>query len=108
MATLTAQATTTAGINPTMVAADALGDSVANNGTQIIEITTTTVAVVVTFVAQGACNHGSLHNVPVTIGTGATRRIGPFKDTSRWNDTNGKLQWTYDQVVGVTVGVRTY
>ena len=108
MAILTAQATTTAGVNPTMAAASGGGDSVANSGTQVVEITTTTDPVVVTFVAQGACNHGVLHNAVVNIPAGTSRRIGPFKDTSRWNDANGRLQWTYDLVTGVTVGVRTY
>jgi len=105
MAALTAVSITTSGVAPTMVPADALGDSVSNTGNEVVEITAGATGATVTFVAQGRCNHGVLHDLPVVVPANQTRDIGPFRDLLRWNDVNGKLQWTYDQVVTVTVGV---
>ena len=97
-----------AGLNPTFAAAAAGGDSFSNSGNEYVHFkqaagNTTNV----TFVAQGLCSHGFTHNVIINIPASGERKIGPFRDTARWNDANQRVNMTYDQVVGLTVGVFT-
>jgi hypothetical protein len=110
MAILAQQKTALTGLNPAYANADVAGDSFANTGGQHVEFVNTNAAARnVTLVAQGACNHGVLHNVVVNIPAGNVtpqrRKIGPFTDTLRWNDVNGRVQMTYDAVTDLLVGV---
>ena len=92
------QKSTTAGITPTFNAGSSGGDSYQNTGNETLEFKNTNAAArVVTFVAQGPCNHGVLHNVTVTIPANTGNVVaGPFRDLARWNDVNGRVQMTYD------------
>lgn len=107
MAVIASQKTSQAGLNPTMAAASGGGDSFANSGNEWFRIIATSNQITVTFVAQGVCSHGVLHNVVVVVPIGNTREIGPFRDLARFNDANGRVQVTYDLVTGATVGVFT-
>lgn len=105
MADLAVQKSTLAGLTPAYVAASAGGDTFTNTGQEVVEVIATTTPVAVTVVAQGQCNHGVLHPQVVNVPAGQRRRIGPFHDLARWNDATKKVHLTYDQVVGVTLGV---
>lgn len=105
MVDLAVQKSTLAGITPAHVAASVGGDTFTNTGQETVEVIATSNPVAVTVVAQGMCNHGVLHPQVVNVPAGQTRRIGPFRDLARWNDVDKKVHLTYDQVVGVTIGV---
>lgn len=105
MADLTVQVSTDKGISPVFNAADAAGDTFTNTGKILLQVKNEgTVDCNLTGVAQRKCNFGELHNEVVTITAGATEFVGPFS-TLQFNDNNGKVNLTYDQVDSVSVAV---
>ncbi len=110
MAVLTVNKIVQAGLVSTLVSAAGGGDSFPNTGHEFMEVTNgDSGAHVVTFVASGpACNYGlagtTAHDQTVSVAAGATKKIGPFP-TAKFNDSNGRVQVTYDGVTSVTVGV---
>src|SRR3954470_7776492 len=104
MAALSVQQITTAGVVPaSLVAAAGGGDSFANNGKTVLDVANGGGgSITVTIASQRVYAQGSTHNTTVSVGAGATKRIGPF-DTARYNDTSGNVQVTYSGVTTVTV-----
>jgi hypothetical protein len=106
MAILGTQRIPDVGVVPALGAAAAGGDSFPNtgNGGEYVHIKAGATPVTVTFVAQGLCSQGFTHNRQVTVAANTERKIGGFQDVKRWNDANNRVNMTYDQVVGITVG----
>jgi hypothetical protein len=105
MATLTVQTVTNSGVEPTYNAVAALGDEFVNDGKTEIHAKNDSVGdIVVTAAAVNACSLGTLHDIAVTVPAGEERRIGPFNRTI-YNDANGKVQLTYDDVTSLTIAV---
>lgn len=105
MALQATQKSTIAGLNPVYAAANAGGDTFVNTGNEQVKIKCGATGCVATFVAQGACNHGTLHNGTVTVPANQERIIGPFRDTQRWNNASQQVSITYDQVSTVTIAI---
>lgn len=104
MAILAIQEPNLTGLNVTLVAANAGGDSFPNNGSIVFRVTVTG-AVTLTFPAQKPCSFGVsnvAHDAVVAIAAAGSRDIGPFP-TERFNDVNGRVQVTYTTATGVTV-----
>jgi hypothetical protein len=94
-----------------LAAADAVGDSFANSGTERLVVNNASAGVLHVNVLGGAqaCNFGvagsPAHDVPYAIPAGKRWAFTPFRQ-DRFNDGNGKVQLRYpDGVVGLTVGV---
>lgn len=105
MATLTVQDLDVGGLDPTLVAADAgLSDQFENRDERVMfEVSNGGGSTCnVTISAQRACNHGFTHDISEAVLAGEDRRFGPF-DKERFNDTNGNIVVSYDQVASVTV-----
>jgi hypothetical protein len=94
------------GVVMALTAANAGGDSFPNTGGggEYVHIKAGATPVTVTFVAQGNCSQGFLHNRSVTVAANTERKIGGFQDIKRWNDANNRVQMTYDQVATITIG----
>jgi hypothetical protein len=105
MAVLTVQKPSlTTGINPTLTAAAAGGDSFINDGKTLLYVKNAhTAAITVTINSLQACNQGFDHNVVITVAAGSSIQIGPFP-TPRFNDPTNKVGVTYSLVTGLTVG----
>lgn len=104
MATLAVQSMSTAGVAPTYAAATSGGDQFSNDGKTFLHVKASAAPVTVTIASQVTCNQGSTHNKTVVVSSTGEQMIGPF-DVNRYNDTSGRVQATYSQVTGVTVGV---
>lgn len=106
MATLTVVDVTTAGAAPSFVACAGGGDQFNNDGHTMVEVKNASGSpITVTFVAQTACNQGSIHSTTVSVpATTGDRMCGPF-DPARYNDANGNCQITYSAVTSLTVAV---
>lgn len=105
MATLTPQTGGSSGVTLSFVAADVAGDEFPNNGrTVLIVKNDDTGSHDVTIVSQENCSQGFNHDVVVSVAAGEQALIGQFS-RSRFNDTNGLVQVTYDDVTSVTVAV---
>ncbi len=102
MAVLTVQSIGTAGLNPTYANASAGGDEFPNDGDIFLHIKVGATATTITVASPTACDQGGTH--PLTIGplTSQERMVGPFPP-KRFNATDGNVDVTYSQVVGVTV-----
>lgn len=115
MADLTVQKISRAGVDPAggEVAAAAGGDAFINDGKTFLRVNNAGAgAVVVTFTAQntsvrptGPFGVITVADIVVTVGAGLVREIGPIPQ-GIFNDGNGKVQVTYDQVTSVTVAAR--
>lgn len=104
MATLSVQSVSTAGVAPTYASATSGGDQFSNDGKTTIHVKASAAPVTVTIASQRVCDQGSTHNKTVVVSSTGEQMIGPF-DTNRYNDTNNRVQLTYSQVTGVTIGV---
>lgn len=103
MAQLNVQGTGLTGLAPTYQAADAVGDSFANNGRTFIHVKNGGAAsITVTVDSQQSCSQGFDHDVAVAVPAGAERMIGPFNQ-ARFNDANGNVLVFYSAVTSVTV-----
>lgn len=100
MAALTIQFASTSGVNLSLVAASAGGDTFANDGETYIRVKNGhSSAQTVTAAAVYPCNHGSLHNSAVSVPASGERDIGPFPP-SRFGDP---VSLTYSGVTLLTV-----
>lgn len=105
MAILTAQVISHSEITPTFAAADVLGDSVSNDGRTYLHFKNADAAPhTATVNSRSNCSQGFDHDVVVTIpATTGDVKVGPFPK-GRFDDSNGRITWTYDDVTSVTVG----
>lgn len=106
MATLTVHDISTAGVTPVYAAAAGGGDQFPNDGKTLVHLKNASGGIITaTFVAQVACNRGTVHSsavaVPITTGE---KWCGPF-DPAIYNDANGMCQITYSGVTTFTVAV---
>lgn len=106
MATLTVADIPPSGVTPTYNACAGGGDQFANDGRVLCHFKNTSGgAITVTFVAQVACNRGTIHSTTLVVpATTGDKMIGPF-DPQIFNDSNGMLQMTYSGVTNLTVAV---
>ena len=112
MATLAAQKITDLGIIETLTSATSTGDEFVNSGVEIVHVQNghASAARVVTIATQVTNIHhqqfGSVvkSNVTKTVAAGQDAFIGPFKQGA-FNDTNNKVQITYDGVTTLSVAV---
>lgn len=107
MAVLNVQNAAVSGVALTFVAATAGGDSFPNGGgAQVLLLVKNAGAAIcnVTIASPTQCSQGFTHTIAVAVAVGATELIGPFP-ASRFNDANGNINVTYDQVATVTVAV---
>lgn len=104
MALLSAQQITLAGLNPTMQAAAAGGDTFVPGATRFLRVTNGGGAgVTVTIDSVTPSNYGGDENVAVTVPAGGTREIGPLPDQRFGPSGVGSI--TYSATASVTVGV---
>lgn len=100
MAQLTVQKATLSGLAPTFAAADAAGDTFANDGRTHLHVKNgSAAAVTVTVDSVTACSYGFDHNAEVSVPAGGERIIGPF-DQNRFGTTAAV---SYSAVTSVTV-----
>lgn len=100
MAVLSVQEITLAGVDPTLAAAAAGGDTFANDGRTYFDINNGSGGSInATFDATELCNQGFDHDEVVAVPAGARRRIGPFP-TGRFGTT---VSVSYSDVTTVTV-----
>jgi hypothetical protein len=103
MALLTVNQVSLTGVAVAPGAAAVGGDTFANNGKTVLEVTNASGSdKTVTIDSLVNCNQGSDHDIAVTVATGTTKRIGPF-DPSRFNNSSGLVSVTYSGVTSVTV-----
>ncbi|MBN1430447.1 MAG: hypothetical protein JXB07_18905 [Anaerolineae bacterium] len=103
MATLTVQAISRSGLNPSFQAAAGGGDQFANAGNVFHVVKNGDAGPhVVTYVTQKTEDGLAVTDRTVTVPAGEERWTGPFpKET--YNDATGNSQVTYDGVTSVTV-----
>lgn len=103
MADLVIQQVTPQGKTITAVAASAGGDTIANTGDVMLQVTNGDAAqITVTATGQSKCSQGFLHDEAINVAAGATVIIGPF-DPKRFNNENAKVEIGYSAVTNVTV-----
>ena len=109
MPELTVEAIAKTGLEPTLVSADVSGDFFNNDGQTFLFVENGATDVVVTVTAQNTSaskpGFGDLTFTDnVTTVTASTQEfIGPF-EPSIFNDGNGDVQVTYDDISNVTLG----
>jgi hypothetical protein len=104
MAAITVQnITLNTSLTPTFAAAAELGDYFANTGKIFLYLKNANVAArVITVNSQVNCNQGFDHNVTINLPATSEELCGPF-DINRFNDTDNRVQITYDHHEDVTV-----
>lgn len=91
----------TEGLKPVLITSVS-PDYFTNDGRIFLFFVNGATEAIVTVDAVIPCEHGVDHNVVVTVPASEDRMIGPFpKD--RFNDGNGKVKITYDNVTTITV-----
>lgn len=81
------------------------GDEYANSGRELVHVRNAGgSACNVTFNSQKACDQGFDHDETVTVAAGSDELIAA-KSASRFNDANGHVLITYDQVANVTIAI---
>ena len=86
----------------TLAAASGGGDKFANDGKTLLEVAVGSTATTIT-VTSVPCSHGRTKDAVFGPITSQTHLLGPF-DPALFNDSNGFVNITYSQVVGVTLG----
>ena len=109
MATLTVGTIirTGTGFESALVAAAGGGDEFANTGFEFFRITNGAITCNVTFTTPRTVAGMAITDLAVAVGAGTTRMIGPFP-VGTYNNGNGLVQVTYDDVTNVTVEVLTF
>lgn len=103
MATLVVENIVRAGVEPTYnVAADP--DEFLNSGQILIHVKNGATDVTVTIVSQVTVDNLAVADLTVLVPANEDRMIGPFP-TDWYNDSNGKVQLQYTNVVNVTIAV---
>lgn len=110
MATFTVEQATIAGLAATFNAANAGGDEFVNDGQTFIYVKNGATDVNVTVNSQVTsdeeCPGQAAADKVITVGSSSEKVIGPFNQAG-YNDANGKVQLTYDDVSNVTIAVVT-
>lgn len=91
----------TAGLEPTLTGCTS-PDYFVNDGRIFIYLFAGATQAIATVDSVKPCDQGVDHNVVVTVPATEYRMIGPFP-TDRFNDANGKVKITYDNVTTITV-----
>tara|TARA_R100001480_G_scaffold7322_1_gene14899 strand:+ start:10302 stop:10637 length:336 start_codon:yes stop_codon:yes gene_type:complete len=92
-------------LTPTYNSAAGGGDDFVNNGRTFLHIKNGSGSpIVATINSLVNCSQGFDHNVDITIPAGSEEMCGPF-NTGRFNDGDGKVGITYDDVTTLTVAV---
>ena len=105
MATLNVQRVSLSGLEPSFSNCDSGGDEFVNSGKAFIWIKNNdTSAHTVTIDSQEPCSYGYDHDVSVQVPAGEERLIGPFPK-NRFNDSEGKVQISYDGVTNLQIAV---
>lgn len=92
-----------AGLDPTLQAADVAGDTFVNDGRTFVHAENSDVAArTITIPSNAPCDQGFDHDAVVTIPAGGARIFGPF-DINRFGQT---VAMSYDAVTGLTVAAR--
>lgn len=103
MATLNVQTVSLLGLTPSFVAASAGGDEFVNSGRVMLHIKNGGASqITATINSQTPCSYGFDHDVVVSVPASSELVVGPFPK-ARFNDSNGKVQITYNDVTSVTV-----
>ena len=109
MATLTVTSTDRAGtvsITGIGVAAASGGDAMPNTGNQTVVIKNGSgSSITVTFPLTATLDGQSATSKTVTVTAGSIVEVGPF-DPTKYNDGNGRVNWTYSAYASVTVMAR--
>lgn len=104
MATLTVQASSITGLQPTYGAV-AAADVFANDGRTVIYVKNAGGSPdTVSIDSLVACNQGVDHNGGGSVSAGQERVFGPF-DMTRFNDSNGQVAVTHSFLTSVTCAV---
>ena len=105
MATLTAQSVVPTGLNPTYSSAAGGGDEFANTGEQVAHIKNGGAgAINVTFVTAATSGGLAIADQVINIPASGERLCGPFNQ-NLYNDSNNRVQITYDGVDTVTIAI---
>jgi hypothetical protein len=103
MAVLDKQNINSNGVAPTFSVASSTGDEFKNDENTFLHVKNGGAAsITVTINSQQLCNHGSTHNLSISIPAGGERMIGPFNRT-RFNNDTGNVEVGYSDVTSVTV-----
>jgi hypothetical protein len=103
MAQLNVQNISLSGLEETLAAADAAGDTFRNNEKTVLVVNNGSAAVItVTIKAQRKCDQGFLHDQAVNVAAGKKLRMGPFP-ANRFNDQANNAKVEYSAAAGVTV-----
>lgn len=103
MAQLNVQSVNLSGQAIALAAADAAGDSFANDGKTTFRISNgSAAAITATIASPTPCNYGFTHDDAVSVNAGQELEIGPFS-TARFNDSKGNVNVTYSAAASVTV-----
>jgi hypothetical protein len=108
MATIAAQEIDLNGVDPSMTAADPLGDAFANPSERTLfkVINGAGAPRTITLSAQTPCNQGYTHDIVLVTADGDDITVGPF-DRERFNDSAGLIQVSYDDESNVTIAALT-
>lgn len=105
MAVLSVQTSDLDGLVVSYEAADAAGDEFVNDGRTEFRVRNNDAsAKQVTITSQRQCNQGYTHDEGGSVAAGDEAVFGPF-DVARFNDNNGRVQVSYDDVTSVEVAV---
>jgi hypothetical protein len=105
MATLSVESVDVDGLDPTMNSCAAGGDEFVNDGQVWVEIDNQDASDTdVTFVTDKTVQDLAVADKVVTVPTTERRLIGPFS-TDLFNDSDNKVQITYEKVTSLTIGL---
>lgn len=103
MAALPLQAITRAGLNATLQAADAAGDTLIPSERTFLRVNNgSAAAITVTINSVRPCDQGFDHDAVVSVAAGARPDIGPLPP-ERFAGAGGVVSVTYSAVASVTV-----
>jgi hypothetical protein len=94
MAEHVAQKISANGLKPTFSSTDTNGDTFINDGETYLHIKNNNASLqsTITIYAKNPCNHGTLHNIVVSIPATEERQFGPFP-IERFNDLYRKVSF---------------
>lgn len=106
MATLTSQTISRTGLIAAFVAASGGGDEFINTGTEFIRLKNDSAGTIVATIAtpNSVDTDLAIADRTVSLAAGVERDIGPWP-VSTYNDSNQKVQLTYDGVTSLTIAV---
>lgn len=104
MGLLTVQTFNNMALVPAVQAADAAGDTFANQGLTFLLVHNASAApITVTVASQQQCSQGHTHNLNVSVAAGVDTWIGPF-DVNRFSNSSGIVSVSYSAVASLSVG----